>query len=351
MLDRLAKIGAIVGVASDLQPNGRSLMVDLDRAGAARFGITPAIVDNVLYDVYGQRIISTILTQTNQYRVILDVDPKMTRSLDSLNSIYLPSAASTSGQTPLGSVANFVVKTSPLQISHLKQFPVTTISFNLAPGASLGEAVEAINAALADLPESFAVSFQGTAQAFQSALSNELFLLGAAIATMYIVLGVLYESFIHPITIFTTLPSAGIGALLTLNAAGAGLDIIGVIGIVLLIGIVKKNAIMMIDFGARGSARARPSCPRGDLSGLPIAPEAHFDDDGRGDFRRIAPDARHGGRLGASPSAGSRHRGRLGLQPSPDTVHDAGDLSVLREARRALRSRRARLRGFAAEAL
>ena len=170
--------------------------------------------------------------------------------MKSLDSIYLPSAATTTGQTPLGSVANFTVKTAPLQISHLKQFPVTTISFNLAPGASLGEAVDAIGQALQeiDLPPSFAVSFQGAAQAFQSALSNEVFLLAAAIAAMYIVLGVLYESFIHPITILTTLPSAGIGALLTLNAAGAGLDIIGVIGIVLLIGIVKKNAIMMIDF-------------------------------------------------------------------------------------------------------
>ena len=250
VLERLGRIPSIVDVASDLQPNGRSVLVDLDRAEAARFGVTPAIVDNALYDAYGQRIISTIFTQTNQYRVILDIDPKMARSLNSLNSLYLPSAASTSGQTPLSSVANFVVKPSPLQISHLKQFPVTTISFNLAHGASLGEAEEAINAALADidLPGSFAVSYQGAAQAFQSALSNEVFLLGAAIATMYIVLGVLYESFIHPITILTTLPSAGIGALLTLNAAGAGLDIIGVIGIVLLIGIVKKNAIMMIDF-------------------------------------------------------------------------------------------------------
>jgi multidrug efflux pump len=174
----------------------------------------------------------------------------MARSVKSLDSIYLPSAASTTGQTPLGSVANFTVKTSPLQISHLKQFPVTTISFNLAPGASLGDGVDAIGKALQeiDLPPSFAVSFQGAAQAFQSALSNEIFLLAAAIAAMYIVLGVLYESFVHPITILTTLPSAGIGALLTLNAAGAGLDIIGVIGIVLLIGIVKKNAIMMIDF-------------------------------------------------------------------------------------------------------
>jgi multidrug efflux pump len=250
VLQRLATVPAIVDVASDLQPNGRMVLVDLDRGNAARFGITPAILDNALYDAYGQRIISTIFTQSNQYRVILDIDPKMARSLKSLDNLYLPSAASTSGQTPLNSVANFVVKPAPLQISHLKQFPVTTISFNLAPGASLGEAVDDINAALAeiDLPPSFAVSYQGAAQAFQAALSNEVFLLGAAVAAMYIVLGVLYESFIHPITILTTLPSAGIGALLTLNFAGAGLDIIGVIGIVLLIGIVKKNAIMMIDF-------------------------------------------------------------------------------------------------------
>ena len=257
VLERLASVPSIVDVASDLQPNGRSVMVNLDRAQAARFGVTPAIVDNALYDAYGQRIVSTIFTETTQYRVILDIDPTMARSLDSLNAIYLPSAASTSGQTPLSSIANFVVKPSPLQISHLKQFPVTTISFNLAPGASLGEAVKQIDAALAEieLPASFAIAYQGAAAAFQSALSNELFLLGAAIATMYIVLGVLYESFVHPITILTTLPSAGIGALLALNFAGAGLDIVGVIGIVLLIGIVKKNAIMMIDFALDAQRR------------------------------------------------------------------------------------------------
>ncbi len=250
VLERLAGVAEIVDVASDLQPNGRSVTVNIDRDSAARFGITPASIDNALYDAYGQRIISTIFTQSTQYRVILDVDPAMTRSLNSLNSIYMPSSASTSGQVPLSAISKLEVKTSPLQISHLKQFPVTTISFNLAPGASLGGAVGAINAALAgiDLPGSFAVAYQGAAQAFQSSLSNEVFLLLAAVLTMYIVLGVLYESFIHPITILSTLPSAGIGALLALKGAGAGLDIIGVIGIVLLIGIVKKNAIMMIDF-------------------------------------------------------------------------------------------------------
>jgi multidrug efflux pump len=250
VLDRLARIPDIVDVASDLQPNGRSVTVNIDRSTAARFGITPASIDNALYDAYGQRIISTVFTQSNQYRVILDLDPTMKRSLASLNSLYLPSSGSTTGQVPLNAIAKFDVHASPLQISHLKQFPVTTISFNLASGASLGAAVDAINTAMKDiqLPGSFAVNFQGAAQAFQSSLSNEVFLLLAAILTMYIVLGVLYESFIHPITILSTLPSAGIGALLLLNWAGAGLDIVGVIGIVLLIGIVKKNAIMMIDF-------------------------------------------------------------------------------------------------------
>jgi len=250
VLQRLGRIPEIVDVASDLQSNGRAVMVNIDRASAARFGITPASIDNALYDAFGQRIISTIFSQSNQYRVILDIDPVMKRDLASLKSLYLPSSASTTGQVPLTAVSQTEIRQSPLQISHLKQFPVTTISFNLAPGASLGAAVDSINAAMKDieLPDTFALNFQGAAQAFQSSLSNEVFLLLAAVLTMYIVLGVLYESFIHPITILSTLPSAGIGALLALNWAGAGLDIIGVIGIVLLIGIVKKNAIMMIDF-------------------------------------------------------------------------------------------------------
>jgi multidrug efflux pump len=250
VLERLQQIPDIADVASDLQPNGRAVSVDIDRSTAARFGVTPASIDNALYDAFGQRIISTIFTQTTQYRVILDIDPAMRTSLDAMGSIYLPSSASTTGQVPLSAIAKLTVRRSPLQISHLKQFPVTTISFNLAKGASLGDAVQKIDLALAQLnvPTTFQIAFQGAAQAFQSSLSNEVFLLGAAVLTMYIVLGVLYESFIHPITILSTLPSAGIGALFALQVSGDGLDIIGVIGIVLLIGIVKKNAIMMIDF-------------------------------------------------------------------------------------------------------
>ena len=150
-LERLSRIPDIVDVASDLQPDGRSVTVNIDRADAARFGITPASIDNALYDAFGQRIISTVFTQTNQYRVILDIDPAMKRNLTSLDSVYLPTSASTTGQVPLDAIAKFEVKTSPLQISHLKQFPVTTISFNLAPGASLGGAVDAIQAAMKEL--------------------------------------------------------------------------------------------------------------------------------------------------------------------------------------------------------
>jgi multidrug efflux pump len=250
LIDRLQKAPELADLASDLQQNGRAAVVTIDRSNAARFGITPATVDNALYDAFGQRIISTIFTQANQFRVILDADPAMQKSVASLGSIYLPSSASSAGEVPLSEISTISIQQSPLQISHVGQSPATTISFNLAPGASLGAAIDAIRAAIGEvnLPASFAVNFQGAALAFESSLSNELLLLLAAVATMYIVLGVLYESFVHPITILSTLPSAGIGALLALMIAGAGLDVIGIIGIVLLIGIVKKNAIMMIDF-------------------------------------------------------------------------------------------------------
>ncbi len=259
LLDRLAQAPALADVVSDNQQAGLGTYITIDRSTAGRFGITPATVDNALYDAFGQRIISTIFTQSNQYRVILEVDKESQKSLASLDTIYLPSSTASataggqiagSGQVPLSAIATYSPKKVPLQISHLGQFPATTFSFNLAPGASLDAAIDQIEAGEAEIgmPASIITAFQGAALAFRSSLSNELFLVLAAIATMYIVLGVLYESFIHPITILSTLPSAGLGALLALMMAGAGLDVIGIIGIVLLIGIVKKNAIMMIDF-------------------------------------------------------------------------------------------------------
>ena len=251
LVNRLDSMPELADVATDLQNNGESVYVEIDRASAARFGITPATVDNALYDAFGQRIISTIFTQSNQYRVILEAQPDFQYYTDTLNQIYLPSSTSASnGQVPLSAIATFHQRPAPLLVSHLSQFPATTISFNLAPGASLGEAVKAIDQAEKDigLPAAFSIRLQGAALAFQSSLSNELFLILAAVVAVYIVLGVLYESFIHPVTILSTLPSAGIGALLALMLTGHDLDIIGIIGIVLLIGIVKKNAIMMIDF-------------------------------------------------------------------------------------------------------
>ncbi len=250
LVDRLKQIPDITDVASDLQQSGLAADITIDRATAARFGITPATVGSALYDAFGQRIVSTIFTQSNQYRVILEVDPALQHTVASLGAIYLPSSTASGGQVPLSAIAQVRVRPSPLLVSHLGQFPATTISFNLAAGASLGAAVDAIKQAEQDigLPPSFQTAFQGAALAFQASLSNELFLVLAAIVTMYIVLGVLYESFIHPVTILSTLPSAGLGALLALMLTGSGLDVIGIIGIVLLIGIVKKNAIMMIDF-------------------------------------------------------------------------------------------------------
>ncbi|WP_082456328.1 efflux RND transporter permease subunit [Novosphingobium sp. Leaf2] len=243
---------------------GPSVIVDINRDAAARLGLSALDVDNALYDAFGQRIVSTIYTQSSQNRVILQATQQMMADPQGLTQLYLPvqsSSSSSSGTTsgasttsvsniPLGAVATVKVSTAPLVISRQSQFPSATIGFDLAPGVSLGSAVSAIEKVEAQIgmPASLTTDFSGAASAFQSALSNELVLVLAAIVVVYIVLGVLYESFIHPLTILSTLPSAGIGALIALSLSGYGLGVIGVIGIVLLIGIVKKNAIMMIDF-------------------------------------------------------------------------------------------------------
>jgi len=238
----------LADVVSNLEDSGLAAFITIDRDSAARLGVSVGTVDNVLYDAFGQRIVSTIFTQSNQYRVIMEADPSTYGSTNSIQSLYVPSAAG--GQVPLSAVAKLDIETRPLLINHLAQFPAATISFNLAPGASLGAAVDAIEEVENSLgmPASISTTFQGAALAFRNNLSNELLLLLAAVAVMYIVLGVLYESFIHPVTILSTLPSAGIGALLALIVSGDDLTIIALIGIILLIGIVKKNAILMIDF-------------------------------------------------------------------------------------------------------
>ncbi|UAW63655.1 MdtB/MuxB family multidrug efflux RND transporter permease subunit [Mycoavidus sp. HKI] len=264
LITRLQQSKVLADVATDLQNNGLSIYVKIDRDNAARFGITPATVDNALYTAFGQRIISTIFTQSNQYRVILEADSVAQQgmsALATLGSIYLPSTTSASGQVPLTAIASLSEQRAPLIVNHLGQFPAATVSFNLAPNASLSAAVQEIEKACAEiqLPNSFNLRFQGAALAFKASLTNQLFLILAAIITMYIVLGVLYESFIHPVTILSTLPSAGAGALLALVISGHDLDVIAVIGIVLLIGIVKKNAIMMIDFALEAQRTQKQS--------------------------------------------------------------------------------------------
>jgi multidrug efflux pump len=279
LLATLQSLPQLRDVASDQQNDGLKSDLVIDRDTASRLGILPQAIDNTLYDAFGQRQVSTMFTQLNQYHVVLEVDPGFSQNPDALKNIYVKSStgvqpssagsqtsssgastsltqtstAQTSGngaQVPLSAFSHFETKNTALAINHQGQFPVVTLSFNLAPGSSLGDATKAINQAERDigLPASVHSSFQGTAAAFQNSLASEPWLIVAAIVTVYIVLGVLYESYIHPITILSTLPSAGVGAILALLLTGNDLGVVGLIGIILLIGIVKKNAIMMIDF-------------------------------------------------------------------------------------------------------
>jgi multidrug efflux pump len=264
LTDKLAASPEITDVANDMQSQGLAIDLVIDRATAARYGITPATVDNALYDAFGQRIISTIYTQSNQYRVIMEADTGLRTGLAILSDLYLPASTSTTnGQVPLSAIVQIEQRKAPLVITRFGQFPATTISFNVAPGWSLADAVGAIERAKIEsgLPASSLVSYQGAAGAFQGSVTGEIFLVIASIVTMYIVLGVLYESFIHPITILSTLPSAGVGALAALMLLGHELDVIAIVGIILLIGIVKKNAIMMIDF-ALDAERTQGLSPR-----------------------------------------------------------------------------------------
>jgi multidrug efflux pump len=284
LIERLRGLPQLADVASDLQDQGLQAFVTIDRDTAGRLGVTPAAIDNALYNAFGQRLISTIYTQASQYRVVLEVKPEFQRGPAALNDIYVPATGapqtanngstqvtSTTGaptisganQVPLSAVATIQEQPGALSISHIGQFPATTISFNLASGYSLGQAVTEIERVEKEisLPASVRAEFQGSAAAFRGSLLNTLLLILAAIATMYIVLGVLYESYIHPLTILSTLPSAGMGALLSLLLTGHDLGIIAIIGIILLIGIVKKNAILMIDF-ALDAERVQGLAPR-----------------------------------------------------------------------------------------
>ena len=266
LVEKLRQAPELRDVATDQLNDGLRTNLTIDRDTASRLGILPQAIDNTLYDAFGQRLVSTIFTQLNQYHVVLEVLPTFAQNPDAMNDVYVrpastiastgaPTAnaatATTSGNpVPLSAFTRMQSVSTTLAVNHQGQFPVVTLSFNLAPGGSLGEATAAIQKAEKEiqLPPSIHAAFQGTAAAFQNSLASEPFLILAAIITVYIVLGVLYESYIHPITILSTLPSAGVGAILALQLTGNDLTVVALIGIILLIGIVKKNAIMMIDF-------------------------------------------------------------------------------------------------------
>jgi multidrug efflux pump len=247
-LEKLQAVPVLRDVASDQQLGGLEQRLIIDRNTASRFGITPQMLDDTLYDAFGQRQISIMFTQLNQYRVVLESKPEFQQKPADLGTIFIRSALG--GSVPLSAFTRLEQSTTPLIVSRQGQFPAVTVSFNLAPGASLGDAVTAIDAVSKDLnlPPSVQGEFQGTARAFISSLSNEPLLILAAVVTVYLVLGVLYESYIHPITILSTLPSAAVGALLALMITHNDFSVIALIGVILLIGIVEKNAIMMIDF-------------------------------------------------------------------------------------------------------
>jgi multidrug efflux pump subunit AcrB len=248
LLQKLQALPQLSDVASDQQSASPTLKIDIDRDVASRLGVDPAYVDEILYDAFGQRHVARIYTTLNEYYVILEVDPGYQLGPNALSRIYAKSTGG--GMVPLSQFATVSASTAPLAINHQGQFPSVTLSFNLAPHSTIGAAVSAVQKAASDLhlPPSIAASFQGSAQAFQSSLSSTPILILAALVAIYFILGMLYESTIHPLTIISTLPSAGLGALLTLMLVGMPLDVIGIIGILLLIGIVKKNGIMLVDF-------------------------------------------------------------------------------------------------------
>ena len=256
VLDRLSGLKELRDLATDQQMAGTTATLTIDRDAASRFGISPQQVDDTLYDAFGQRQITQYFTQLNSYHLILEVPPAMQGESDTLNKLYVKSASGVA--VPLSAFVKTDTKpVSPLSVSHQSQFPSVTLSFNLAQGAALGDAVTAVQQAMASLgtPASLTGTFQGTAQAFQSSLSSEPYLIAAAVIAVYIILGILYESYILPLTILSTLPSAGVGALLMLMIGGYDLSIIAMIGVILLIGIVKKNGIMMVDFAISAERR------------------------------------------------------------------------------------------------
>jgi multidrug efflux pump len=262
LLKEFKKIHQLTDMNSDQQDKGLDAMLVIDRPTASRLGISPEAIDNILYDAFGEREIATTFTSLNQYYVVMVVDPSYWQDPTALHNIYV--ASSSGGMVPLSAFTHFEPDTAALAVNHSSVFPSVTFSFNLAPGVALGDAVKLINATetKAGMPSTITGSFSGTAQAFTASLSTQPLLIAAAIAAVYVVLGILYESYIHPVTILSTLPSAGLGALLALLLAHTELSIIALIGIILLIGLVKKNAILMIDFALEVERRDQSKTPK-----------------------------------------------------------------------------------------
>ena len=375
-------------VSTDQQNQGLAANLVIDRDTASRLGISAAAIDQALYDAFGQREVSTMYTALNQYFVVMEVDPQYQLSPDALNGIFIkannvvgaatampatvapamaaaattapistsatipavtsptaaitaasaaPAAAAPTPSTggamvPLSTIAQFDPQRTSLQVNHQGQYPAVTLTFNLAPNVALGDAVTALEKAQREMsmPSGIHATFQGTAQAFQDSLKNEPYLILAALIAVYIVLGILYESLIHPLTILSTLPPAGVGAILALLLTGTDLSIIALIGIILLIGIVKKNAIMMIDFALQAEREQGLPPRRGHLPGLPAALPPHHDDHHGRPLRRHAAGHRHGRGLRAAQAAGHRHRRRPHRFADAYPVHHAGGLPLLR---------------------
>jgi multidrug efflux pump subunit AcrB len=334
LLATLDGMKILTDVASDQQIASPHIAVEVDRKAASRLGVSIADIDAIFEDAFGEAQIATIYTSTQQAKVILEVEPRFQSGPTHLADIYVPSTSA--GLVPLSAAAHEVRRAEPPTINHQGVFPAVTLSFNLAPGASLSQAVETIEAAKASLgaPGTLIGQFEGTAQAFKASLVSIPLLVAAAILTIYIIMGMLYESFIHPITILSALPPAGVGALLILMATGYDLTLIAIIGMILLIGIVKKNAIMMIGFRTGGGARAGPHSRRGDPSGLSAAFPPDHDDHGLRADRRAAAGGRNGRWLRGSPAPRHHHHRRPARVAMADSLYDAGRLYLPRPAER-----------------
>ncbi len=340
--DKLKALPQLRDVATDQQANAGTLSLVIDRDQAARFGIQPQDIDLILDDAFGQRQVAQYFTQRSSYHVILEIDPKMQGDPGTLDRLYVKSPL-TGQQVPLSTFAKYdTAQVSYLSINHQGQLPAITLSFNLAPGAALGDAVDAVESAMAAIgkPAALVGTFQGNAQAFQDSLKSEPYLVLAAIIAVYIILGILYESYIHPLTILSTLPSAGVGALLTLLVARFDLSVIALVGILLLIGIVKKNGIMMVDFALQAERESGMTAGPVDPASMPAALPAHHDDNDGGPVRSAPADAGPGNRLRAASAPGLHHGRRPSSEPGSDSFHHAGDLPLPRSGQSMARPER-----------